>query len=547
MRFRSRIKRWLVSSLRGILHSLEDPIPKDNDPKLEGSKTIRLSPRDFKTQMLRKKEILGGGTILKERYRIEEFLRSEGGMNKYLAVKAGEEAVRSCWDCGNEAKDLADPFCSICGAELRKKVYLITEAPLGDFFSPEAELLSKGVLNPGVKRIYDVFEQRERSYLVEDWLPGGPLAEVARPLEKGRVKEMAIALAETLGYLHQKGICRINLGEENIQLYGGLLKVSSLVGCNIEPGVAPAKERKKDLKNLNRTLRGLLGDDPNSSSLQEIFEDGARGKFSSAEEMLKKLERLDLSEILTIKELPNAGGLTDVGRVRSFNEDNFIMERLTDVLGLYLVADGMGGHEGGEIASRLAANTILEEVRKGLGAVDAARSREDYLKILKGSMEKANHAVYQYGRENQKDMGTTATAALVHHHEVYLANIGDSRAYRIAPEEITRLTVDHSLVAKLISLGRLSPEEARDHPKSNVLYRCIGTEKKVEVDLFDLEGKEGEFLLLCSDGLWGELKDEQIHSIVRECSSPQQGCWELVRAAKEQGGRDNITAVLVRL
>ena len=212
MRFRSRIKRWLVSSLRGILHSLEDPIPKDNDPKLEGSKTIRLSPRDFKTQMLRKKEILGGGTILKERYRIEEFLRSEGGMNKYLAVKAGEEAVRSCWDCGNEAKDLADPFCSICGAELRKKVYLITEAPLGDFFSPEAELLSKGVLNPGVKRIYDVFEQRERSYLVEDWLPGGPLAEVARPLEKGRVKEMAIALAETLGYLHQKGICRINLG-----------------------------------------------------------------------------------------------------------------------------------------------------------------------------------------------------------------------------------------------------------------------------------------------------------------------------------------------
>ncbi len=547
MRLRLRIKRWLVNSLHGILHSLEDPTPKGDDRKLAGSKTVRLSSGDFKTQMLRKGEVLEVGTILRNRYRIEEFLRSEGGMNKYLVVKAEEEAVRNCWDCGNEAKDLADPFCSVCGAELRKKVYLISEAPLGDFFSAEAELLNKGVLNPGVKRIYDVFEQGERSYLIEDWLPGGFLAEVARPLDKGRVKEMGICLAEALGYLHQKGICRINMGEENIQLYGGLVKISSLVGCDIEPGAAPVKKRKKDLKNLSRTLRDLLGDEVNSSTLREIFEDGTRGKFSSAEEILKELKRLDLSEILATKELPNVGGLTDVGRVRSFNEDNFITERLTGELGLYLVADGMGGHEGGEIASRLAVNTILEEVRKKLGAVDAARSKEDYLKILKESTKKANTAVYQYGRDNQKDMGTTATAALVHRYKVYLANVGDSRAYRIGPEEITGLTVDHSLVAKLISLGRLSPEEARDHPKSNVLYRCIGTEEKVEVDLFNLEVKEGEFLLLCSDGLWGELKDDEIHSIVRECSSPQQGCWELVRAAKEQGGRDNITAILVRL
>ncbi len=537
----------MANSLRRILRSLEDPTPKVDSRRTAGMETVRLSPTNFSTQMLRKKEILELGTILMERYRIEEFLRCEGGMNKYLAVKAEEEAVRSCWDCGNEAKDLADPFCSICGAELRKKVYLITEAPLGDFFSPEAELLRKSILNPGVKRIYDVFEQGERSYLVEDWLPGGFLTEVERPFEQGRIKEMGIGLAETLGYLHKKGICRINLSEKNIQLYGGLVKISSLVGCDIEAEMAPVKKRKKDLKNLNRTLKELSREETNSSTLREIFEDGARGKFSSAEEMLKELERLDLKEALATKELPNVGGLTDVGRVRSFNEDNFIIERLTDEIGLYLVADGMGGHEGGEIASRLAVETILKEVRGKLRAGDKARSKEDYLRILKESMKKANTVVYRYGRENQKDMGTTTTAALVDRRQVYLANVGDSRAYRIGPGEISRLTVDHSLVAKLISLGRLSPEEAKDHPKSNVLYRCIGTEEKIEADLFDLEANEGEFLLLCSDGLWGELEDEQIHALVRESSSPQQGCWELVRAAKEHGGRDNITAILVKL
>lgn len=538
------IKNWLFKPLRG-----QPPLeaPKEDDLNFEEKKTMKLSPGDFKTRMLRKTDYLEDGTILKESYRIEEFLRSEGGMNKYLAFRVGDDADRSCWDCGNKAKDLADPFCSVCGAEIMKKVYLITEAPISNFFSSEAELLGKDILNPGVKRIYDVFEQSGNSYLVEDWLPGRFLAEVHKPMETGKAKEIGIALAESLRYLHQNGICRINLSEKNIQFYGGLVKISSLVGCDIGPGEPPEKKRKKDLKNLNRTLKNLLGDEPESVPLRKLCENGARERFSSAEAMLKEFKRLDLSEILAAKKLPNAGGLTDVGRVRFLNEDSYIMKRLTGELGLYLLADGMGGHEAGEIASRLALDTVLSSIRQRLEGMDLSRPEVDYSEILKASIKAANNTVYQYGCENQKDLGTTVVAAFVCRHEVYLANVGDSRAYRISAKEIVPLTVDHSLVAKLISLGRLTPEEARDHPKSNVLYRSIGTDETVEVDLFTFKAGEGDFLLLCSDGLWGELNDEHIQSIVRECSSPQQGCWELVRAAKEQGGRDNITAILVRI
>ncbi len=144
-------------------------------------------------------------------------------------------------------------------------------------------------------------------------------------------------------------------------------------------------------------------------------------------------------------------------------------------------------------------------------------------------------------------MGTTLSLALVIGNTAYIANVGDSRAYWIENGSITQITQDHSLVAKLVEAGKLTKEEARNHPRSNLLYRTIGTDEQIKVDTFRKELKKGGTLVLCTDGLWGEVSDEEIHQIIRSSADARSANEKLVRLANEHGGKDNITAVVVKV
>jgi serine/threonine protein phosphatase PrpC len=230
------------------------------------------------------------------------------------------------------------------------------------------------------------------------------------------------------------------------------------------------------------------------------------------------------------------GGATHVGRVRTLNEDHFVARPDEN---LWVVADGMGGHNGGEIASEIASETV--------GTAFVHRSIDGLIEAV----ETANAAVYNAGVEDPQltGMGTTVVALAVVDHEatevLAIANVGDSRCYRYADGELDQVTTDHSLVAEMVREGSLSPEEAAVHPQRNIVTRVLGVHDDVPVDVFAVDPYPGDRYLLCSDGLFNEVPEEGIASVLRSVADPNQAAAELVHLAIDGGGRDNITVVLV--
>jgi serine/threonine protein phosphatase PrpC len=245
--------------------------------------------------------------------------------------------------------------------------------------------------------------------------------------------------------------------------------------------------------------------------------------------------------------------ISDIGQIRGRNEDSYLA---IDValqnddglvpLGLYIVADGMGGHQKGEIASSLAAQVSAHHIMQDvflpfLSAKEQNGSRRPINEALIQSVQAANLAVYQQVPE----AGTTLTMALVFGHKAYIAHVGDSRAYIFNQASLRQITQDHSLVARLVELGQATPEEALTHTHRNVLYRAIGQAGSLEVDTYLQPFPVGSCLLLCSDGLWGMVPDEELADILTYAPTPQLALEQMVTAANHRGGDDNITAVLV--
>ncbi|HVL06863.1 MAG TPA: Stp1/IreP family PP2C-type Ser/Thr phosphatase [Acidimicrobiales bacterium] len=233
-----------------------------------------------------------------------------------------------------------------------------------------------------------------------------------------------------------------------------------------------------------------------------------------------------------------AGAATDVGRVRQINEDRYLADPDE---GLFAVADGVGGHQAGEVASQ----TSVETLKKTF--TEAERTTEALIKAV----EAANEAVWQLaqGSREKRGMGTTLTAlALVHENgeeQLALANVGDSRAYLLQQGELIQLSEDHSLVEELVRDGKLTPAEAQVHPQRSIITRALGMEPAIEVDSWEIIPFTGDRILLCSDGLTNELSDERIASTLRQLADPQEAAHDLVRQARAAGGSDNITVVVV--
>jgi protein phosphatase len=220
------------------------------------------------------------------------------------------------------------------------------------------------------------------------------------------------------------------------------------------------------------------------------------------------------------------GVATDIGRVREKNEDSYLVEEP-----LFAVADGMGGHKGGDVASQLALETI-----EGEPTADLAKRLRD-----------ANAAVFERSQSDRSvtGMGTTVTAVVVEGTSALFAHVGDSRAYLLRAGDLRQLTDDHTLVARMVKSGEITEAEAEVHPHRSVLTRALGTEPDVIVDEFDVALTDGDRLLLCSDGLTGMVTEEQIVAILSAAPDPQDASNRLVRAANRAGGVDNITVVVI--
>lgn len=235
---------------------------------------------------------------------------------------------------------------------------------------------------------------------------------------------------------------------------------------------------------------------------------------------------------------------SDIGQVREMNQDYFYISNSLDDVQIYILADGMGGYNGGEIASKLAVQATKNYIENNFK--DIEKDKDSIIQLLGSSIEYANMIVYEKSKEKQElqGMGTTLEICLIYNNKAYIGHIGDSRIYRIRKEFIRKLTQDHSYVQKLVKEGTITQEEAIHHPQKNMLMKALGCNAFVEPDVMVKGFLKDDILVMCSDGLSNLVKQEEIYKI----SSKDIGRapTELVELANSRGGYDNITIVVIK-
>lgn len=302
------------------------------------------------------------------------------------------------------------------------------------------------------------------------------------------------------------------------------------------------------LPNSAQDLRGLAR---LPRALRVAITLSMKGSYGSLAEMLSNLAGRNLPPLRL-----TSGKATHPGRVRDHNEDQFFVYEISKgrsdqpLPAFYMVADGMGGHESGEVAS----DTISASLKDWLDEFSNRKSGRATQKLgeqpdeaLRTAILNANAAVFRQAQARHNNMGATVTAALIIGEQVFVANVGDSRTYRLRRGELHALTADHSLVYSLYKSQQITLDEIYTHPQRNQIYRSLGDKPQVQVDVFIETLEPGDTLLLCSDGLWEMVRDPQLREIIRNARTPQDAADRLIEAANRGGGEDNITAIVVKV
>lgn len=241
----------------------------------------------------------------------------------------------------------------------------------------------------------------------------------------------------------------------------------------------------------------------------------------------------------------NISALTDIGLVRNINEDMFFQSNDVD-FPLFIVADGMGGHNAGETASKMAVDIIKQNFLQNKKYL---KDENRLTSIIENSIIEANSEIYKFSKELETllGMGTTITLAYILKEYLYIGHVGDSRAYIISDGGISQITEDHSLVNELVKNGSITIEESKTHPQRNMITRAVGTSNEIEVDVIKRHYNSNDILLICSDGLSNMVSDQEILKTFNKIPIIKKACKELINKAKDNGGKDNITIIAVKL
>jgi serine/threonine protein phosphatase PrpC len=299
---------------------------------------------------------------------------------------------------------------------------------------------------------------------------------------------------------------------------------------------------------VDKIFRWLSGNKKPSAAAQDIANTAPLSEQQIQAIVNNQNPRFDLQQLVS-------GCGQSVGKQRELNEDSLLALTTTMAgnsgnlpFGLYIVADGMGGHQFGEVASNAAIRTVagyvLRKFHPYLFHIKAGAMEESFQEIMQAAVSEAQHAI----QREAPGSGTTLTAALVVGQQITVAHVGDSRAYFVYPDgRVEPLTRDHSLVKRLEELGHITPDEAVNYPHRNVLYRALGQGEILDPDIFTLGFPQPGYLMICSDGLWGVLTEQDLARSINEAASLQRACQNLVNAANAAGGPDNISVILVQL
>ena len=465
----------------------------------------------------------------------------------YLANDARPDlATRRCWTCGHQDTPREADTCENCGSSMKDRRFLVSARWTQDRFEAYRRFFEKKVQHPGIAPPDDVFVIDGVLFSVIPYAGEGLMVDEAAPLRNERLLDLGQRILGTVAYLHAKGVQLAWLNRANLLVSpDSTVRLFDLeVEEALENGAAiPAGSRAGILSSVGALLRRYC--DIEADDLSDFLQDVEGGGVPDVAQLGRAIEHRFETHAEVVYP-PVLGGMSDVGLTRQLNEDNWGWLRLSDRAKLYVVADGMGGHDGGEVASELAVRTLCEVAREREAL--APEGEDAVENLLDESFQAANNTVKDAADQRGTDMGTTLVCMLVLDDRVgFMANVGDSRGYLLRNGVLHQITTDHSLVQKMVERGRITPEEARHHPHSNILLRTVGTERDIDIDIFRVELESGDRVLICSDGLWGEVEDRDMESILNTYADPRIATRELVRAAHHGGGKDNVTLMIVQI
>ena len=583
------------------------------------------------------------GGLIADRYVVQNILHHGPDRNLY---RVGAHNQQRCLTCGRVSA-VDEETCATCGSPLANQApadfYLMAESYKPESLLQDPGLMELNLYHPNLVPVIDFFsdspQSRERFYAVAEPRQGVRLSQLSLPRSALQVLNWAMQLADALDYLHSRGVIGAGAEADDILVQGDRASLASLQNARVaDADTDPTEQQAMDLARLASTVYeaytgnqvsmgpdGAIAMPPGTpepvgaafrAAIEPVQGGGRvirashwRELLSNAMEAIDELERPGKPVDFV------SAGLTDVGRLREQNQDSFGMSEFVQAsaerpmrVGFYMVADGLGGHKGGEIASALAvqafAGEVVSRIIAPLAMSNGDRStptNEAILQAMTRAVQLANERIYKARDSRRNDMGTTLVAAVIAGGKAYIVNVGDSRIYlytrsrsqaETQAKDATRplikgttplsgtaplrskeaamdaledalerdavsnsedggnyalrqISIDHSLVHRLVELGQLEPEEAKVHPHRNFIYRSLGGPPPVEVDTFVRTLHPGDRLLLCSDGLNSMVEDEEMEQILATEVDPNAVCRRLIELANHHGGHDNITTILV--
>lgn len=537
---------------------------KAESPLTEGAPQAHLEP----------------GYKLRNRYRIDAFLEVKTQANLYRAV------------------DEVTNLTVIVKEKVRTTQTSLTQAVLQNPWYDEFTIL-RSISYPTVVKAVDMFEEDEKYYLIIEQLEGRDLGFFLTK-EKVTVQQSCdwmIQLCQSLSQLHRRQIVHLDLNPRCIVVTHDLQRVRltgfsralqlpimfpiqantpgysapeldspgtydideradiyslGVIWHELVTGCPPTKHRRdQDGVILFPEVTYYMPDiNPQINSIiMKMLDPEPRYRYQNIEDAKRAILGLFHNTPFY------ASFITDVGVIREANEDSYFVQDWHYVsqtqrqsYGIFIVADGMGGALAGEYASALATRTVSQIINQRFSQLKEQPNAEINIpELLEDSIKRANRNIYDAAKRNPEyqGMGTTVTAAVVYQGMLYIGHVGDSRGYLITKKDIQKITRDHSLVGRLLEIGKITEEEAAVHPQRNLIYRSLGAYPNVEVDLYERPFVPGYCLLLCSDGLVEHVKDNEIHEIVTAAPDQWRACNKLVNTANLRGGDDNTTIISV--
>lgn len=582
-------------------------------------------------------------SIVAGKYVVQHQLHHSADRNLYRVAAVEQQA---CETCGRLSSAGASE-CDYCGAPLGGQApaefYLMAEAFYPEALIQDPDLIALNLYHPNLVPVIDFFDYkpfaRTRHFAVAEPRQGARLSQMSMPRPPAQVLNWAMQLSDALDYLHNRGVVGAGAEADDILVQGDRASLASLQNASASAGsdAERVEQQSMDLARLAGTIYEAYTGNPPSVSPEGMLPtppgapEQIGAAFRAAIEPVQGASRpisaaqwrdLLAAALEAMAELERPGrpvsfvsaSLTDVGRLREQNQDSFgVAEFIQESeerpfrVGLYVIADGMGGHKGGEFASALSVQSfsgeIIGRIISPLVSVTGERpalNNDAILQAMTKSLQAANDRIYKSRTNRQNDMGTTCVAAVVAGGKAYIVNIGDSRIYLFSKEQeeiqssssdatqplalgtspldstvylrgmnpvrpedamageaekakidrssgykLTQVSVDHSLVHRLVELGQLDPEDAKTHPHRNFIYRSLGGPPPVEVDTFVRTLRPGDRLLLCSDGLNSMIEDEDIEAVLANENDPKVACQRLIELANNAGGHDNITTIII--